>query len=99
MGCTALANLEQHVFAAATELALPPHAAAGDRDARLGGRCLLLRRGMWTVTGALLAMHAISLCVAHAMRVTTAFGKRRPAILIVLLIWVTDKDNRHGSGG
>ena len=52
-----LANLEQHVFAAATEPALRPHAAAA--DARLGGRCLFLRRSVWTSHSALLAISVL----------------------------------------
>ena len=66
---------------------MPPHAAAA--DARLGGRGLLLRRG---VCGSSQKRSAISVCCGRDARVTTAFGKRRPAILIVFLTRVTGKD-------
>ena len=40
---------------------------------------------------------AISLCVlrTRCVRGTTAFGKRRPATLIVLLTWVSQKEMRQ----
>ena len=78
-------GLEQHVRAAATHPASPP---AGDPAlAALGCSRALLRR-------AVVDCHSRSRHVCSRTRCvgTTAFGKRRPATLIVLLTWVSQKD-------